>query len=399
MRILTFDPVPSSKRGGQELSLADECVGLAERGHDVTLGYLGEGDLLSRYRAAGASTIQLSALRVDRSATLRSSVSLCASFVRAVRASADVVLLNDYHDTMFGRALSRARRVPLVCHLRIFPPDVFAGQWRVGLRGVTRFIAVSQAVADEWVRHGACDPGTIDVVHDGIDVPGPTGPGERDATRVSLGLSPDSFVVLYAGRLDRSKNLEALLRAFALVGVPGARLLIAGRPVDHPSPAVGEAYVRELQTLAQTLGVASATQWLGPRGDVLSLFRAADVSVLLAYNEAFGRTTVESLACGTPAVVSGHGGTAEILTGEFSRFRVDITRPTDIAALLRSLAGWRERDPGFAARAREHARRHFGVASMVHGVEQSLQRAVREGWAEQGPRSHSLPHAKRAARR
>lgn len=399
MRILTFDAEPSSRLGGQELSLADECVGLARRGHSVTLGYIREGDLLARYRDARAATLRLSALAIDRSATLRSAVEMSTSLVRAARAPADVIVVNAYRDAMFGRAIARTRRLPLVCHLRIFPPSRFSGQWRLGLRGVTRFVAVSDAVAHAWVRDGACDRATIDVVHDGIDVPGATQPDERPATRASLGVPVDAFLVVYAGRLDRSKNLEALLRTFALLEVAGARLLIAGRPVDHPTAAAGDAYAAELRGLAETLGISSATQWLGPRGDVLSLFRAADATVLLAFNEAFGRTTVESLACGTPAVVSGDGGTAEILTGEFARFRVDITKPMEIAALLRSLVGWRRSDPGFSARAESHARRHFSVASMVDGIEQSLRRAVRTGWVERGPPADKLPRARRAAPR
>ena len=50
MRVLVLENEPSSRRGGQELSLLDVCRGLAARGHAIELLYTIDGDLLDEYR-------------------------------------------------------------------------------------------------------------------------------------------------------------------------------------------------------------------------------------------------------------------------------------------------------------------------------------------------------------
>ena len=51
MRVLVLENEPSSKRGGQELSLLDVCQGLAARGHHIELLHTADGNLLERYRS------------------------------------------------------------------------------------------------------------------------------------------------------------------------------------------------------------------------------------------------------------------------------------------------------------------------------------------------------------
>ena len=380
MRIFTLDRHPSSRNGGQEWSLLDECVGLAKRGHAVTLGYVEDGDLLARHRAAGVTTVKLDAVEIESSHRLASALGMVRSAVGGAAAGADVVCLNQYHDTLFGRAVTLRRRVPLVCHLRLPPPGETCTQWRIGLRGVDRFIAVLGAVRQQWAEQIGLDEKIIDVVHDGIDMDRFRPADDRVALRRTLGTPDDAFVAVYAGRLDRLKNLEGMLRAFAALQMDAreARLWIAGRPVDHATPEDGARYVKSLEELAASLGIGSQVSWLGPREDVPALLSSADVALLFAYNEAFGRATTEALACGIPLVGHRAAGTAEILSGEFARFAVDIDDEAATVATIRSCIGLRERDAGFAARARAHVRANFSSEAMVAGVERVLTRVVGE---------------------
>jgi glycosyltransferase involved in cell wall biosynthesis len=232
MKVICFDEVPASTRGGQEWSMLDECVGLAGRGHEVSLGYVVAGDLLPRYVAAGVRPVQVSRLILPTGQRVRGVAQFASSVARAALVPADLICVNQYHDTLFGNAVARIRRVPLVCHLRLMPPSQFCGQWRLGVRGVTRFIAVSAAVRDAWADRGF-DPSIIDVVHDGIDIERFKPIADRAAVRRSLGVPEDAYVLAFAGRLDRQKRIEAMLEAFARLELPAtqARLLIAGRRV------------------------------------------------------------------------------------------------------------------------------------------------------------------------
>ena len=378
MRIFTLDRHPSSRNGGQEWSLLDECVGLASRGHQVTLGYVVDGDLLSRHRDGGVRAVRLPGVEIVPSRRLGSALDLVRSAASAGARGADVICVNQYHDALFGRAVALRRHAPLVCHLRLTPPETLCMQWRIGLSGIDRYIAVSESVRTEWVRHMGFAEDRIDVVHDGIDTERFRPSADRSAIRRALDTPDNAFVAVYAGRVDRTKNIEGMMRAFAAValGDESARLWVAGRPVAHATPDDGFRYLETLRSLAGELGIGSQVNWLGPRDDIPVLLSAADAAMLFAYHEPFGRATVEALACGTPIVAHRPGGTREILTGEFARFAFDLGNPEEAVAMLRSCIGLRERDPGFAARARAHVLKYFSTAAMVDGIERILQSVI-----------------------
>jgi glycosyltransferase involved in cell wall biosynthesis len=388
VRVLALETEPSATRGGQEHSLLDVCAGLAAGGHEVTLAHVDDGDLLPRYRAAGVRTLGVRGYSVDRARLIGSAAHVAVSLIRALRARPNVVYINQYHDALFAAAVARLLHVPLVCHLRLFPPSAFCGQWRVGLTGVSRFIAVSEATRRAYVDRGF-DPEAIDVVVNGIDVERFRPLGDRDALRRAVGLSPDDFAILYIGRINRPKNLEGLIRAFAAArrSLPGAKLLVAGRPLEVGTVAEGERYLESLRSLAASLHVANDVQWLGPRRDAVQLYNAADVCTLVSREpETFGRVLAESMACATPSIGTTVGGVPEVLIGDAARFLVPPDDDAALAECLLGLANWRERDPSLGMRLRTITVEHFDSRRMVREVARVLERTVAEGAVRRGPR-------------
>ena len=305
-----------------------------------------------------------------------------------LRARPDVLYINQYLDSLFASTVARLLRIPLVCHLRLFPPDWFCGQWRIGLTGVSRFIAVSEATRRAYVERGF-DPNAIELVLNGVDVDRFRPLADRAQLREGLGLTANQFAVLYVGRIDHGKNLETLLRAFADVVATArdARLLIAGRPLVHNNPNEGARYLADLETAAARLGITPNVQWLGPRTDVVQLYNAADACVLpSAAPETFGRTLAEAMACGTPGVGTAVGGIPEVLIGDAARFIVPPGDHRAMTACLRELVDWRRRDPSLGARMRALAVEHFDSRRMVRGVAAVLERSVAEGSVRRGPR-------------
>src|SRR5215469_10505777 len=124
MRILVLENEPSSKRGGQELSLLDTCRGLADRGHCIDLLYIKSGDLLEEYDLF-SRLIRTTPYTIDRNMTLRASTRWLLSLLQRSREAryADVIYANQYHDTIFAGALGTLLRKPVVCHLRLPPPN------------------------------------------------------------------------------------------------------------------------------------------------------------------------------------------------------------------------------------------------------------------------------------
>ncbi|MBC7657338.1 MAG: glycosyltransferase [Frankiaceae bacterium] len=135
--------------------------------------------------------------------------------------------------------------------------------------------------------------------------------------------------LLMPGRGTRLKGHEAALTLLADLRRAGcdARLWLLG--THEPGR---EAYVAELEALADTLGVADALEISPPRHDVIAAYRQSDLVLQLsAKPEAFGRTVVEALASGVPVVGWAHGGVGELLARYFPDGQV---APGDRQALL-----------------------------------------------------------------
>ena len=387
MKILVLENEPSSRRGGQELSLLDVCRGLAGHGHQIDFVYTCEGDLLDQYRTFCRSLIKVDRYTIDRSTPVSSLAGVARGLLRLLPADTDLIYFNQYHDAMFGGMLARLKRVPLVCHLRLFPPGTFCGQWRIGLPAVTRFIAVSEATRSAYIEAGF-SPDSIDVVYNGIDLQRFALAEDRQQTRASLGIDPGTFVVIYVGRVDRPKNIEMVLHAFSMLGIPagGKCLVIVGGALVHASKEAGDRYIDELKEVADTLGIAGQVAWLGRRNDIPELFRAADVSVLPSMlPETFGRAIAESMACGTPAVGVRLGGIPEILTGEFARYCIDCDDVDGLAAMLASLLNWRRDDSQLGMRCRQHTVERFDARRMADEVHVVLDRAMHAARLRSGP--------------
>ncbi len=380
MRILVLENEPSSKRGGQELSLLDICRGLAARGHTIDLLYVKSGDLLDSYRLF-SNVIPTTSYTVDRSMTFRASGRWLFSLFQRSRETryADIIYSNQYHDTMFAGALGTLLRKPVVCHLRLPPPSQACGQHRLGIGRVTRFIAVSQAARHAWSESGLALAEDIDVVYNGIDPERFKATGCRVALRAELGIPQDSFTMLFVGRFGREKGIDILLEAFNKVrrAIPVAHLLIAGGP---PSAYNDRPYFEELCQMARGMGLDDSVLWLGRRSDIPQLCEAADVLVMPSdWPELFGRALVEAMSCGTPAVGSNVGGIPEVLSGEFRRWVCPAGNAQAFADALIDVYDVLRVDPDLRRRCREWVIQRFHVDAAITGVEASLQRAFMLG--------------------
>jgi D-inositol-3-phosphate glycosyltransferase len=73
------------------------------------------------------------------------------------------------------------------------------------------------------------------------------------------------------------------------------------------------AYLDSLERLVDELDVRHAVHFLGQRDDVPELMRALDLALLPSWEEPFGLVTVESMALGTPPLVSAAGAGPELV--------------------------------------------------------------------------------------
>ena len=142
----------------------------------------------------------------------------------------------------------------------------------------------------------------------------PVSASSRGAIRQRLGF--EGKVVLAIGRLARNKGYDLLVDAFSLVAsrIPEARLHLAVGGTT-PNPAE-QKILDDLQVQIATLGLGDRVKFSGFVADaeLADHYRAADAFVLSSRYEPFGMTAIEAMACGTPTVVTTHGGLYRAVT-------------------------------------------------------------------------------------
>jgi glycosyltransferase EpsD len=127
--------------------------------------------------------------------------------------------------------------------------------------------------------------------------------GEREALRRQHGLSPEDFVMIYAGELNANKNQTLLIEAMAKLDLPHVRLLLAGQG-DR------EDFYR---ARIEALGLTGKVELLGYRKDMPELFRMADLAVASSIREGLGVNVIEAMASGLAAVVTDNRGHREVV--------------------------------------------------------------------------------------
>jgi glycosyltransferase involved in cell wall biosynthesis len=359
-------------RGGLERTQLTMCTALAGRGHQVDLIYVTPGDFADDWTELTTTMVQVGGTLPRSQEPLSSSREVLEAARAAVRMHPEVIYVFRYLDLPFAAAVGKLARVPVVLHLCLPQPDVLPFVIRRSLTHVDMTLSVSFDTADLWRGTGLPAESTI-VVHTGIDmdyyVPAPV--ADRMATRAELGIDPEAFLAVYAGRISPEKGLDVLITACRMVAAkqPGFRLVVVGGPSIGASPEDFERYMATLRSLSGPLDV----QWLESRRDVLPLIQSADVALAPSvWPEPFSRSVIEPLACGVPVLASHVGGNPEILTGWLDKFLVSPGDPGDLAAHINELEGWRTSDPGLADRCRQAVEIRLALGREVDTVEAAL---------------------------
>jgi mannosylfructose-phosphate synthase len=121
--------------------------------------------------------------------------------------------------------------------------------------------------------------------------------------------------VFAVSRLAHNKGLDLLVDSFAMVAerFEDARLVL-GIGHENRSESEEEIY-QNLQRIAKERGIEDRITYVGfiPDEELPDYYRAADLFALSSRYEPFGMTAIESMASGTPCIVTIHGGLARVL--------------------------------------------------------------------------------------
>jgi glycosyltransferase involved in cell wall biosynthesis len=162
-------------------------------------------------------------------------------------------------------------------------------------------------------------------------------PDQRDALREGLRgrlgveVGPGDKLVMFAGRLEKQKDPEAAIRAFAAL-----RSRFAGRT---RLLVIGEgSLLAATQRRAAEEGVADAVEFLGPlqHAELPGVFAAGDALLLPSRWEGGGpRVVLEAMACGVPVVATTVGEVGRVVHSGMNGWIAENRRPETLAAGLR----------------------------------------------------------------
>jgi phosphatidylinositol alpha-mannosyltransferase len=288
---------PEVRRGAERITV-ETGRALAARGHEVTV--FTAGDSANKRRAGGVTTVRYrrvfdNSLRHERWFGWRVLPAL-------VRGRFDAVHSLMPHDAM---AAIRARR--LTGHVTVYEEMGNPYRWwwkrlpdqrvreRV-VRDVDVYACMSRyalrVLEEEWKRGGVVIPGGV----------------RLDEFAPANQRAPEPTILFSGAVAEPWKHLDTLLEAVALLAgrEPGIRLLLSG-PGD-PAPLLAAAPF-EARTRTTVLDLGAADQQAERYGN-------AWVTALPSEADSFGMALVESLACGTPIVVSDNGAPPELVTSD-----------------------------------------------------------------------------------
>jgi mannosylfructose-phosphate synthase len=156
---------------------------------------------------------------------------------------------------------------------------------------------------------------------------------DRNETKNRLAVPPNTIFAV--GRMAANKGYDLLIRAFKITGclVPDGKLLLAA---GGENSSRDQEKVNELKELAQDLGLYDRITWAQyiPDEELTSYYRAADVYALSSRYEPFGMTAIEAMACGTPTIITVHGGLHELIDYGTQALFADPYYPEEFGTML-----------------------------------------------------------------
>ncbi len=219
-------------------------------------------------------------------------------------------------------------------------------------RSADRFIVLSKAFRDQLCQGYGVPESRVHIVPGGVEVD-KFHPVDVVEARQRLLWPQKQKIIVCVRRLARRMGLETLIEAFrqATVDQPDVKLMIGGQgPLRE-----------ELEQQVLNAGLSKQVQFLGfiPDSALPAVYSAADLSIVpSAALEGFGLISLESLACGTPVLVTPVGGLPDTVRGLEGDLVLKGTSSDHIAA---GLCGWLDGSRHLPSReaCREHVMRSF----------------------------------------
>lgn len=251
---------------------------------------------------------------------------------------------------------ARLLGIPVIWHLHGIPYRPSPWEHFL-LKGVTKFIAISDYVAQAAIKAG-CPAERMVTIHNPAPDFKPPAHDVRQWLLDKYSIPSDHLLLAHVGRLIRWKGQREFLEAFAIAirDFPKATALIIGDDAE----CFGDNYAAELKALVASSGLSDNVVFTGHLNQIQNVMAAVDVVVHSSIEpEPFGLVIVEAMKAGTAVIAADHGAPPEIIEHEISGILENPRSARSMAATLTRLLSDEKMRGEIASAGQRHAKARF----------------------------------------
>ncbi len=237
--------------------------------------------------------------------------------------------------------------------------DSWKSRWQLTLDRLliprTTAMTVNSRSVGEFYAGLGIPADRLRVIHNAAVIP--TQQLSRNSARSQLGLSDQSFVIGYVGRLAKQKRLQDLIWAFHMLQMTTANVHLA---------IIGDGPERDfLKDFANHVGCSQHVTFCGHQPNAASLYAGFDCFVLPSEFEGMSNSLMEAMQAGLPCIVSNIPANAALVTHEHSGLCFPTGDSVQLAGMIKRLKASGEIASQLGHNARDSITRDFSLSEMI----------------------------------
>lgn len=273
----------------------------------------------------------------------------------------DILHCHGYKPDVIASLISKKGRPKLVTTLHGWwigaNPKLRFYDW-LDLRAIKNFdmiITVADHIKEGLIKKGF-PAGNVKCIPNGVDIK-EMNSCDGSGVRRELKIAPGSAVVGIAGRLNKEKGHEYLLRSAERL--KNVTLLIVGTgPLEN-----------YLKVMAERLGISDRTIFTGFRSDARRYIAAMDIFALPSLSEGLPLALMEAMAAGKPVIASDIGGIPQVVADGVTGLLVEPRNPSQLEKAISKLITDKEFSSFLAEKGRDFIEKNFSLEIMVRRYE------------------------------
>lgn len=159
--------------------------------------------------------------------------------------------------------------------------------------------------------------------------------------RQTLGIDPESSMLLFVGRIEPLKAVDTILEALYVLRekAPGLLKKLHFVIVGGDPKSKHDIEMRRLQEMSVQLGIAQFVSFVGAKeqSQLPAYYAAATAVIMPSDYESFGMVALEAMSSGTPVIASQVGGLQFLVRDQETGFHIPAREPISLAECIIAL--------------------------------------------------------------